>query len=98
MRQKGVQQRLDRGIGGAGIEQVRPLHAHHLLIREGAAPAQFAQRPEPYRRQPGGLDRRHVPTAALDAKHLDLLVEEVFHDHLDRGVAAAMQHELRLAP
>ncbi len=42
MRQKRVQERLHRGVGGAGIEEVCALDAHHLLIRQRCAPAQFA--------------------------------------------------------
>ena len=47
--------------------------------------------------RPGGLDRRHVPAGALDAEHVDLLADEVGSARLDRGVAAAVQHELRVA-
>ncbi len=95
--QKGVQQCLDRGVGRAGIEQVRSLHPHHLCVGERLAPAQFAQRREPHGGQAGRLDCRHVPAAALDTKGLPLLVEKVVHRSLDRGVAAPVQHQPRLA-
>ena len=32
MRQEGVQQRLDRGVGRGGVEQVQPLHIDHRLV------------------------------------------------------------------
>ncbi len=98
VRQKGVQQGLDRRVGGAGIDQVRALRANHFRVGQCLAPAQFAQRREPNRREPGRFDRRHVPAAALDAQHLGLLVEQVLDDGLDRGVAAAVQHQLGVAP
>jgi len=44
VRQKGVQQGLDRRVGRARIEQVGALDAHHLLVRQRVARAQFAQR------------------------------------------------------
>ena len=42
MRQKGVQQGLDRRVGRAGIEQIGALDPHHLLVRQGLAEPQFA--------------------------------------------------------
>ena len=97
VRQEGVQQRLNRRIGRAGIDQVCALHAHHFLVRQHRAPPQFAQWCKAHGGESCGLDRRHVPAAALDAQHLDLLVEEVLDDGLDRGVAAAVQDELGFA-
>ena len=32
MRHKGVQQSFDRRVGCAGIDQIGPLNAHHLLV------------------------------------------------------------------
>ena len=57
----------------------------------------MAKRREPHRRQPGRLDRRHVGAATLDAQHLDLVADEVARARLDRGVAAAVQHQARIA-
>ena len=39
---------------------------------------------------------RHVPARALDAQHVDLIAVEVGHAHLHGGVAAAVQHKLRV--
>ena len=53
MRQKGMQQRLDRGIGRRGIEQVGALHAHHVFVGklrrvpEASAAARAAPRAGP---------------------------------------------------
>ena len=52
---------------------------------------------ETHRRQPGRLDRAHVPAAALHAQHVDRRAGDVRHLGLHRGVAAAMQHQPRLA-
>src|SRR5262249_24802573 len=45
-----------------------------------------------------GLDRAHVPAAALDALHLGIVAEKIAHARLHRGVAAAVQDELGIAP
>ena len=97
LRDEGVQQRLDRRIGRHRVEQVRALRLHHLLIRHGVALEQQTQLGEPHRRQPGGLDHRHVGARALDAEDIDLAPHQVRHAQLHRGVAAAVQHELRVA-
>ena len=65
--------------------------------RQRLALAQPAQRREPHRGQAGRLDRRHIPAAALDAQHLGGFADEVGRHRLDRGVAAAVQHQLRVA-
>ena len=97
VRQKRVQQRLDRGVRRAGVEQIGALDAHHVLVGQRVAAAQLAQRREADRRQARRLDIAHVPAAALDAQHLGRLAEQVGHHGLDRGVAAAVQHQPRLA-
>jgi len=43
------------------------------------------------------FDRGHVPAAALDAQYLYGVAEQIGHHRLDRGVAAAMQDEARIA-
>ncbi len=96
-RQEGVQQGLDRGIGRARIEQIGALHPHHVLVGKPGSGFHPQQRCEPHRRQPGGLDLGHVPAAALDAENLGLLAQEIGQTRLDRGVAATMEHQLRLA-
>ena len=98
VRQKGVQQGLDRRVGRVRVDQIGALHPHHVLVRQALAGAQLAQRREPHRREPGRLDRRHVPAAALDAQHLGRLAEQILDHGLDRGVAAAVQHQLRVLP
>ena len=96
VRQEGVQQRFHRGSGGAAVEQVLPLEVDHVLVGQPVEPPQPPQRIEPDRRQARRLDLRHVPPAALDAKHLDLGAEQVGRDRLDRGVAAPVQNQLRV--
>ena len=49
------------------------------------------------RRQALRLDDAHVPAAALDAEHVPFVADEIGGLGLDRGVAAAMQHEARIA-
>ena len=97
VRQERVQQRLDRRIGRHRIEQVGALDAHHVLVGHLVARQELMQRGEPHRRQAGRLDRGHVPARALDAEHVGLVAEKIGHAELDRGVAAAVQHERRIA-
>ena len=61
MRQEGVQQRLDRRVGRAGIEQVQALHIDHGLVGERIERAKLAQRLELHRGQTLRLDIGHVP-------------------------------------
>ncbi len=95
VRQEGVQQRLDRRVRRRRIDQVGALHAHHVFVGQRVARAQLAQRLEPHRRQAGGLDRAHVPAGALHAQHVDVVAVEIGNARLHRGVAAAVQDELR---
>ena len=91
--EEGMEQRLDRRVRGVRIEKVAALEAHHLPVAEGVERTQPAQRREPDRRQAGGLDPSHVPTAALDAQRLDPFAGQVGGGRLDRAVAAAVEHE-----
>ena len=93
VRQKRVQQRLDRGVRRAGVEQIGALDAYHVLIGQRVAPAQPAQRREADGGQARRLDIAHIPAAALDAQHLGGVAEQVRHHGLDRGVAAPVQHQ-----
>ena len=98
VRQEGMQQRLDRRIGRHRIDQVRALDAHHVLVGERRARAQLAQR------------RRAAPPAGPPARSRAMSQPEpLTHSTstsspsrsgmrgLHRGVAAAVQHELRIA-
>ena len=55
------------------------------------------QRREPHGGEAGKVDHAHVGAGRFDAQHLDFGAEAVAHRFLQRGVAAAMQHELRIA-
>ena len=61
MRQEGVQQRLDRRVGRAGVKQVQALHIDHGLVGERIERAKLAQRLELHRGQALRLDIGHVP-------------------------------------
>ena len=97
MRQERVQQRLDRGVRRRRIEQVETLHIDHGLVGECGKRAEPAQRLELHGRHALRLDLGHVPAGALDRDHLMLNPDIVLGTGLDRGVAAAMQHEQRVA-
>ena len=96
VREEGVQQRLDGGVGRARIQEVHALEVDHVLVGERLEAAQPAERLQLHGRQPGGLDGAHVPPRALDAQHLVRLAQEVRHPGLDRGVAAAVQDQQRV--
>ncbi len=97
MRQEGMEQRLDRGVGRGGVEQVQPLHVDHGLVGQRLQRAQLLQRLELHRRQTPWLDIGHVGAGALHRDDRVLHAEIVARSGLDRGVAAAMQHEQRVA-
>ena len=85
------------GLGASGIQQIDALEIDHVLVGQLVQLAQLAQRLQPHRRQAGRLDHAHVPARALDADHLHILAQLILDRGLDRGVAAAMQHQLRIA-
>jgi len=95
--QEGVEQRLDRGVGRARVEEVRAELVHHLLVGQLGERAQLAQVYQVHRRKPGRLDRRQVPAAPLDEQRLHALADQRRQRPLERGVAAAVQHEVGIA-
>ena len=96
VRQKGMQQRFHRRVWGTGIEQVDALEVHHVFIRQGIQRAQPFQRRQPHRGKAGGFDIAHVPARSLDAQDIDILAQLIADHRLDRCIAAAMQHQLRI--
>jgi hypothetical protein len=97
VRQERVQERLDRRIRRAGIEEMRAELVHHLLVGERAERAQPAEMREVDGGQPGRLDRVEIPSAALHEERLDLVADERLHRPLERRVAAAVHHEVGIA-
>ena len=98
VRHEGVQQHLHRRARRRRIEQIGALHALHVLVAQRLAAAKLAQGLELHRRQPRRVDRGHVAARALDAQHRVRLASQVRHLGLERGVAAAVQHECGIAP
>ncbi len=96
LRQESVQQRLDRGVGRAGVEEIGALIAHHVFIGELVALAQLQERLQPHGGQAGRLDIAQIPAAALDAKNLDLVASKIGRFRLHGGVATPMQDEQRV--
>ena len=47
--------------------------------------------------KPSASDLRHVGAGGFDAKHLGFFTEAIAHARFQRGVAAAVQDELRIA-
>ena len=97
VRQKRVQQNLDRRIGRRGRDEARALNAHDIFVAERRPRPELAQTVEPHGGKIGRLDIGHVGTRAFDAQHRDLVAERVSHARLERGIAAAVQHELGIA-
>ena len=97
MRQESVQHDLDGRVRRRRIDQIGALDGDQLIVGDGFARAQPAQRPKPHRRQAFGFDRRHVGAGGLDPQHLDRLAKEVDDAGLQRRIAAAMQHQLGIA-
>ena len=78
-------------------DEVGALQRHHILVRQPGELARLEQRIEFHRRQALGFDHAHVPAAALYAKHIPFVADQVRHPELDGGVAAAVKDEARLA-
>ena len=79
MRQERVQQRLDRRVGRAGVEEVGAQLVHHLLVGQRVERAQPAQVRQVDGGQAGRLDRVEVPAAALDEERLDPVADQRRH-------------------
>ena len=94
--QEGMQQGLHRGVGGGRIDQVVALGRHHRLIAEGFQSPQGAQGLQPHRRVAGRFDRGKVPAGTLHAENGNGFSQQAGHGGLHRGVAAAMQHQIRV--
>ena len=77
VRQKGMQQSLDRWSGRHRIEEIFALKPNHLLVAEIAARAQLAQAIEAQSGQSGRLDRRHVRPRAFDANCFHRFAEKI---------------------
>ncbi len=97
VRQESVQQRLHRGVRRGRIDQVGALQRHHVFVGKALELARLEQGRELYRRQALRLDDAHVPAAALDAQNVPFVADQIGYSQLDRGVAAAMQNQSRLA-
>jgi hypothetical protein len=92
-----VQQRLDRRIGRARIDQRVAQHERHVLVGKAVVRAQLVQPVEPQRRQARLVEGGHVAAGSLHADDLGHLAKEVGGQRLDRGVAAAVKHQPGLA-
>ena len=92
-RQERVEQRLDRGPGGVGVDQATGEMSNHLLVgHRGPLP----QRQHVVEPQPGEVARlrsRKVGATALDPDDAPLAAEVIGLDELGRGVAAPMEDE-----
>ncbi len=97
VRQEGVQQRLNRRVGGGAVQQVLALDVDHGLVRQCAQIAQRQQRGQAHPRQAGRQDGVQIPARALDVQHLLHPPEQVGPAHLDRGIATAMHDQIGVA-
>ena len=96
--QAGVQDGLDRRRRRRGLEHVGGELVHHLRVRERIELRQALQIVELHRRESGRLYGLQVPAAAFDVQDVFVLAEQVLLHQLDRGVAAAVQHQGLVAP
>ena len=86
------------GAGAPARVMLRRELVHHLRV--GQRPRSLASFSRWARRtgaKPGRLDRLEVPAAALDVEEVLVLADEVPRGELDRGVAAAVQHQRLVA-
>ena len=95
---KAVQERLDRGVRGIGVDKASALRIDHVLVGQHLSVAQRAEALETDRWQAGRLDASEVPSTALDAQDRHLIADVVNQSRLHRRVAAAMEHQSRVLP
>ncbi len=93
-----VQDRFHRGRGRGGARGVRGHLVDHLRVGKRWQLREALQVREPHRRKARLLDRLQVPAAALHVEQLLHLAQDVLLRHLDRCVAAAVQHQRLVAP
>ena len=98
VRQEGMQQAFDRRIGAGGVEHGAAQRVHHVRVFQPVQPAQRPHRVKPQAGHAGRSDCRQVMTRALNVQHVAPGTEQVRPHYLDRGIAAAMQHQVRVRP
>ena len=96
VRQEGVQQGLDRRVGAGRVQHGAPEGADHLRILEPLQLAQGAQRSQAQARHPSGRDPGQIVARALHMQHFLRRAEEIRPLHLDRRIAAPVQHQIRV--
>ena len=97
VRHEAVQESLDRGAGRSRLHQAMDEVGDHLLVGHRAA---LHERLEVVQPDPGEMlrfDRLEVRAAPLDPHHAHAAAAEVDLVMLDRGVAAAPDHEVGIA-
>ena len=97
VRQERVQHDLDGRIRRCRIDQVGALDGDQVLVRDRVERAQLTQRCKAYCGQPFGFGRSHVGAGGLYPQHLDIVAEQVRRAGLQRGVAATVEDEFRIA-
>jgi hypothetical protein len=95
--QEGVKQRLDRRRRSIGAEEMDALLVDHLLVGQAGEGPQPAEPLKAHSGQPFGRDTVEVPARAFDKNRLDRLAQQVGHGRFDRGIAAAVQHQIGIA-
>ncbi len=93
VRQDRVQDRLDRRRRRRRPGQVRRQLVDHRQVGQRGKLREPLQVREPHRREAGRLDGLEIPAAALDVQDVLVVAQQVALGQLDRGVAAAVQHQ-----
>src|SRR6185503_1141338 len=93
MRQDRMQYGLDRRRRRACAQHVRVELVDHARVGQRREIRELAHVTERNRREACRLYGFQIPAAAFDVEYVLVLAKEILFAELDRGVAAAMQHE-----
>ncbi len=98
VRQGGVEYGFHRGGGRRGPGHVGLQLVDHFRVGQGFQPGQRQQMVQAHRRKTFAFYAGQVPAAALDVENGLFLAEDVGLADLDRGIAAAVQHQAGILP
>ena len=80
-----------------GVDQIGALDGDQVFVADGFELAQPAHRIKPHGDKAVRFDLRHVGAGGFDVEHLGFFTEAIAHARFERGIAAAMEDELRIA-
>ena len=93
VRQKGVNERLDRRHGSRRVKEIPPELVDHRVVVERVQQPKVSQLAQVHRRHPAGFDPRQIPAPALDVDRVDFVATDRSERSFQRHVAAAVKNQ-----